>query len=238
MTATDATKPMVFIASPSYDGKFSDKYINSLLRTKDLLQAHDIECPWLTFSGHSLVTLARNNTAAFFLAHPEASHLMCIDADIEWYPEDMLKLLRHDLDFVCGPYPRKDSVAAQFDLNLVSGIQSNGLLEAALVPFGFVLLKRAVFTRIIESGLVPRITDLGYFPDAGAAGQWAYDFYQVGTTAAGQYCGEDFSFCHVWRSISGRIWIDPTIRLGHQGTHVYEGDLMGMFGSAPAEAAA
>ena len=34
---------------------------------------------------------------------------------------------------------------------------------------------------------------------------------------------EDYGFCHRWRQMGGRVWIDPTIRLGHVGAFTYAG---------------
>ena len=44
---------------------------------------------------------------------------------------------------------------------------------------------------------------------------------------------EGWGFCHRWRAIGGKVWIDPTIRLGHIGTHRYEGDPMELFSTVP-----
>ena len=55
---------------------------------------------------------ARNIIAAHCLAHAAATHIMWIDADISWQAEDVLRLLAHDVDFVCGLYPIKTLPAA------------------------------------------------------------------------------------------------------------------------------
>jgi hypothetical protein len=39
-----------------------------------------------------------------------------------------------------------------------------------------------------------------------------------------RYLGEDYSFCHRWRSCGGEVWLDVQSRLSHEGTFVFEGN--------------
>ena len=32
-------------------------------------------------------------------------------------------------------------------------------------------------------------------------------------------------FCNQWRNVGGKIWLDPSIKLDHIGTYIYEGDI-------------
>ena len=43
---------------------------------------------------------------------------------------------------------------------------------------------------------------------------------------------EDYGFCRLWRSIGGRVWVDPAIQLAHIGHHIYTGDPMELFSTA------
>ena len=57
----------------------------------------------------------RRRTAAPFLARPELTHLLWIDADIGWPPDAVLRLLQYDLDLVCGLY-RAKAAEVRFDV--------------------------------------------------------------------------------------------------------------------------
>jgi hypothetical protein len=227
--------PCIAITTPSYDGKFCHGYVSALLATTALLGSHGIAAPWLTGYGDAMITKARNTLAATFLAYPAASHLLFVDADIEWQAADVLRLLAHDVDFVVGAYPRKSPGPPRFCLNTSAELRPNGLAEAALVPLGFALIKRGVFIEIIRAGAAPKI--VGSDMDATAA-KWLHDFFRVGVDEAGLYWGEDFAFSALWRSLGGRIWLDPAIKLKHHGAFAYEGDPATMFQSAPSEVAA
>lgn len=57
--------------------------------------------------GESLVTRARNDCVAKFLAAPEWTHLFRIDADIGFSSEATFRLLRSGYDIAAGVYPLK-----------------------------------------------------------------------------------------------------------------------------------
>ncbi len=39
----------------------------------------------------------------------------------------------------------------------------------------------------------------------------------------GGYLSEDFTFCHRWRRIDGKIWLDTKGRLKHVGSYEFDG---------------
>jgi len=40
----------------------------------------------------------------------------------------------------------------------------------------------------------------------------------------GQLVSEDAVFCAKWRSTGGRVWIDPSLNLGHTGSQTWRGN--------------
>ncbi len=54
----------------------------------------------------SLISRARNAAAAAAL-HYGVDYLLFIDADIAFDAADVMKLIDHDKDIVCGPYAKK-----------------------------------------------------------------------------------------------------------------------------------
>ena len=67
---------------------------------------HKIPLAFGTIANESLVTRARNVLLAYFL-NSDYTHLMFIDADIEFQVDDVLKLWMHNKDVAVGAYPKK-----------------------------------------------------------------------------------------------------------------------------------
>jgi hypothetical protein len=41
-----------------------------------------------------------------------------------------------------------------------------------------------------------------------------------------QLLSEDHSFCHRWRELGGKVWINTASVTDHFGVHLYEGDMV------------
>jgi hypothetical protein len=95
------------VGTPCYGGLVSARYTDSLIGTFRELDRRHIATAWLTTESESLIQRARNLIAAQFLSEPTATHLIFIDADIEWQPRDVIRLLAHDVDCIGGIYPKK-----------------------------------------------------------------------------------------------------------------------------------
>lgn len=104
---SDAEIGTVIIGTPCYGGLVSARYTNSLTGTFRELDRRQIASGWLTTESESLIQRARNLITAQFLSIPQATHLIFIDADIEWEPRDIVRLLAHDVDVIGGIYPKK-----------------------------------------------------------------------------------------------------------------------------------
>lgn len=200
----------------------------------------------------SLISRARNASAAALL-HYNADRLLFIDADINFDPEDVFKLIKHDKDVVCGAYAKKyynsrklsflaknnpeafatDSwkelatdYATEISPTVASDIGSyNNLVEVDYAATGFMLIKTNVFKKIIE-----KRPDLKYRNDVDGYSSWGdnfYDFFSVRVNSENsKYESEDYGFCNLWRSLGGKIHVDPTVKLFHMGSISYGGDLV------------
>lgn len=95
------------IITPSNEGRLFHNYVISLLNFT--AQAGQVGMPIQVFfhTGESLVTRARNNCVAEFLAHPEWTHLFWIDSDIGFSPQAAFRLLLSGYDIAAGIYPLK-----------------------------------------------------------------------------------------------------------------------------------
>ena len=97
----------IFIATPCYGGQIGEPYFRSMMRLAILCNKYDIQFTVSTLANESLITRGRNTLVSFFMEHPDASHLFFIDADIEFDPNDLLRMVAYDRPITVGAYPKK-----------------------------------------------------------------------------------------------------------------------------------
>ena len=97
----------IFIATPCYGGQIGEPYFRSMMRFAILCNKYNIQYTISTLANESLITRGRNTLTSFFMENTAATHLFFIDADIEFNPEDILRMVAYDKDIVVGAYPKK-----------------------------------------------------------------------------------------------------------------------------------
>ena len=97
----------IFIATPCYGGQIGEPYFRSMMRLAILCNKYNIKYTISTLANESLITRGRNTLVSFFMEHPEATHLFFIDADIEFDPNDLLRMVAYDRPITVGAYPKK-----------------------------------------------------------------------------------------------------------------------------------
>ena len=97
----------IFIATPCYGGQLGEPYFRSMMRLAILFNKYNIQYTVSTLANESLVTRGRNTLTSFFMENQSATHLFFIDADIEFNPEDILRMVAYDKPIVVGAYPKK-----------------------------------------------------------------------------------------------------------------------------------
>ena len=93
-------KPRVYIATPCYDSMRVETCV-SLIDTFSTLGKHGVECKFKSVKT-SLVTHGRNLLTAGFLAS-EFDHMLFVDADVEFKPEAVMRMLVPKKDIICTP---------------------------------------------------------------------------------------------------------------------------------------
>ena len=126
-------------------------HFKSCLELRAVLQRAGVDHDWNIGWNESLVQRARNSMAATFL-ETEFKKLLFIDADIEFFAEDVAKLWNLDAPVCAGVYAmkRKDApLSAWRDGKLLN------LSECPKEPFGvdfagtgFMMIDRSVFERM------------------------------------------------------------------------------------------
>lgn len=212
------------IATPAYGGQVTSPYLLSMVRTV-------VECCKLGIThqvhinaGDSFIPRARALLVAKFL-QTNHSHLLFIDADTSWQAADVVRLLKHDKDFVCGGYRQKvPELRWNFccmpspDGAIPCEVES-GLVQISGAGAGFMLLKRHVVERMIAAAPETRFVHVG-----NEAPFDAWDLFGPVGCIGGTFYGEDIAFCNRWRHLGGEIWLDPAVQLGHHGSTEYRGD--------------
>lgn len=221
---------------------------------------YDIPYSVTTSANESLVSRARCHMVAYMMANPQATHLMFIDADINFDCLDILHMLQHDKDIVVGAYPKKDlaydkmmysakqqdmtiedfkSMGANYALNFEWAYNENntpilqseqGLVKLKDAATGFMLIKREVFERMIE-----HYPELYFQNDLNLDPEhekWTYLFFDVmHEKETKRYLSEDYAFCRRWQAMGGEVWLDPLVNLDHVGHYTFNGNIGSIFNS-------
>jgi hypothetical protein len=102
----------LFVATPMYGGQCAGMFTKSCADLSALCTHHGIPLQFYFLFNESLITRARNYCADEFM-RSDAKHLMFIDSDIGFNPQDVLALMAMQanetdkFDIVGGPYPKK-----------------------------------------------------------------------------------------------------------------------------------
>jgi len=222
----------VFFATPCYGGLVTDQFFLSMFRASQELVRHNITFRLTTLRNESLVTRARNILTAMFL-DSGATHLFFIDADIEFDPDSILRMLAMDKDIIAAAYPKK-ALPVQYAMNFkyTDPVKKQIRIEKGAVEVwdastGFFCIKREVFEKMMvayphlhyknDSNIDPKLQKFCY----------AFFDTMIDTDENGdnRYLSEDYTFCRLWQRLGGEIWMDPSTKLNHVGSYTFEGDL-------------
>src|SRR5499427_4313854 len=101
-------KMQLVVATPCFGGQVSSIYASSIFALQRAVHGlSNLELKVLLRDGDALITRARANLVAMFLDDPRSTHLLFIDADIGFTPEQVFRLIESAADVVAGVYPIK-----------------------------------------------------------------------------------------------------------------------------------
>jgi hypothetical protein len=111
---SELRKRKIFVATPMYGGNCHGMYTKSTADLAKLGQAYGVDIKFFYLFNESLITRARNYCVDEFM-RSDFTHLMFIDSDIGFDPNDVLTLAalmdpddpENDKHIMCGPYPKK-----------------------------------------------------------------------------------------------------------------------------------
>jgi len=209
---------------PAYGGNIMEGCFISMLKYMATAQRFGLNFTIDTMVNESLVPRARNSLVAKMLFfEPKSTHLMFVDADIGFDPEEIFKLILADKDVVGGLYPKK-ALPIQYVVNKITGAKKKGnLVQVTNLGTGFMMIKR----NVIET-MIAKHPELHYIDAIGLDEKYSPYKYALFDTAIDpatlEYMSEDYTFCKRWRDMGGEIFADLSIQLNHIGYYVFKGD--------------
>jgi len=178
-------KKKIFVATPMYGGMCSGMYTKSTADLATIATQYGMDVRFFYLFNESLITRARNYLVDEFLRSPY-THLMFIDSDIHFNPNDVLTLAALDKEIIGAPYPKKtiawekvrnavdaglsdnnptelEQYTGDFVFNPVAGtneIKITEPVEVLEIGTGFMMIRREVFEKFRDA--YPQFT---YKPD-------------------------------------------------------------------------
>ena len=233
----------IFLSTPCYGGLCLEKYAMSMLKLQMLCMKEGIQLYFDSIENESLVHRARNVSVGRFMQKSTAEYFMFVDADVNFEPEAVVRLIKsnHDISVAC--YPKKFIDWEQAATAVKNGDQRNmAMLSSSLVvnfgaarvdvvdgfagvldgPTGFMLIKRCVFEKMQE-----------HYPELNCKNdhqnrdfdEYCAVFDCMIDPESKRYLSEDYAFCRRWQQIGGKIYADVTTTLGHVGNLPFSGQL-------------
>lgn len=160
----------------------------------------EIGCPYISNARATMLRKAMNLNA---------SHIVFLDHDVTFRPEDLLKLLETEGDVVAGTYRFKKSQVEYMGVIKTDAThrplcRPDGCIRAELVPAGFLRL-----TKLAVQKFMRRYPELLY----GDPDRYSVDLFNHGAIE-GVWWGEDYAFSKRWNAID-HLWLIPDLQLDH-----------------------
>ena len=173
--------------------------------------------------GDALISRSRSLMASAFL-RSDADVLLTIDSDIWFRPEDALGLCQKALDYdMIGACYVTRSAQPQPAMLLPPGEQvlfmaATSPVEVPFISTGFMAVSRKPFEALRDT--LPHCHQ--NWRGEGDQDRSFWPFYMPYTIPwpggdVNMYLSEDWAFCQRARDAGFKVWLDPSIRLGHNG---------------------
>lgn len=241
----------LFVATPMYGGLCNGQYAVGLLRAVSVFSQAKIQMQYAYMMNESLITRARNSLAYDFLS-TDCTHMMFIDADIGFDPNDIIPMIEADKDIICGIYPKKEidwvqveqavkagvpahelhKYTGAFVVNLVGGATSQEGVTGEPMQIenggtGFMVIKREVFEGLINKVPV-YINDMYLAIDQERKARVIHEFFatSIDPNSGNRLLSEDYHFCKIARENGFTVWAAPWARLVHTGSYNFSGQLL------------
>ena len=216
--------PKIYIAMACYDSVKINTMLSVTRLVKEFTKAglewqiETVKSPY--------VSKARNALTALFL-RSKYDYLLFIDADVEFNPEAVIRMLVTKKDIILTPYRVKFPQDVNFTKYSVSfpddknvSILPGDLVEISEGPAGLMLIHRKVFEFLMDS--CPRLKIK--HPHKKESDPYLYNFWDTTFDLDhGLWRGEDISFCRLARDYGFKIYANIKSRTTHHGSYGWPG---------------
>ena len=228
-----SSKPKIYVATPCYDMMRIETCV-SLMDMFSTLGRSGIECKFKSVKT-SLVTHGRNLLTCGFL-DSNFDYMLFVDADVEFQPEAVARMLVPKKDIICTPYRVKEEnikYAVKFKDPDFIKIEPFDLVEIEEGPAGLMLIKRVVFERLMDKRPNLKINfdeptrkkmneEIGAVEDA--IDRYMYNFWDTTFRLdTGEWKGEDLSFCALATDAGFKIHANLDSGTTHHGSWGFQG---------------
>lgn len=205
------------------------EYTASLASTLLALPELGIKVSFQFVIGGSVVEASRNELLAYFLAS-DFTDALFIDDDMQWSPNDVIRLLASDKPVIAGvgrkrcPEPNSDPRVWCWRPTGPDGLTQDdmGAIEVAGVGAAFLLINRGILVDMLNAHPEWGMRSPADWPEK--IKPYHYEMFRQ-ETRNGQRISEDYVFCNRVREHGGKVWIDPSITLGHVGKFNFRGSV-------------
>ena len=228
-------KPKVYVPMPCY-GDMKVETCVSLMDTFSTLGGSGIECKFKSVKS-SLVTHGRNLLTCGFL-DSGFDYMLFVDADVEFSPEAVMRMLVPEKDIICTPYRNKedpwvDRYSVKFNNNDNIKILEWDLVEIEEGPAGLMLIHRRVFEKLMKEYPELKIKfnevtrekmnrEIGAKDDA--IDRYMYNFWDTTFRLdIGEWKGEDLAFCERAKNAGFKIYANLDSWTTHHGSYGWKG---------------
>ena len=215
--------PKVYIAMACYDSVKINTMLSVVKLIKEFTKA-GLEWQIETYKS-PYISCARNAQTALFL-RSKYDYLLFIDADVEFKPEAVIRMLVTKNDIILTPYrvkipedPNSIKYTVSFENDKKIPVLSD-LVEIKEGPAGLMLIHRRVFIELMKDHPRLKINH----PHRKESDSYLYNFWDTTFNLdKGLWRGEDISFCRLARETGFKIYANIKSETVHHGNFGWKG---------------
>jgi len=220
--------PSICVSLPAYDQmhvgtclsliKLFDKFTTAKIKTT----INTFKCPYIGYG--------RNILTALFL-QSGFDYQLFIDADVEFEPDVVGRMIIAEKDFICCPYRKKtQDNSVKYSVNFEDyqniNIDDKGICEIKRGPAGLTMIHRKVYEQLMAKH--PDLKIKNYSAISKEASNYLYNFWET-EFKDGIWIGEDVKFCDLVREAGFKFHAVVDGETIHHGVMGYKGKLVDTF---------